>query len=422
MRYALLSLSHAFIDIFPIWFVVLVLPLEERLNLSESQVRMVYMATPIFSGLFQPLFAWIGDRFNTRIFSPLGVLIGCLAISSIGLAQSFEQLIALQIVGVIATGFYHPITTALAGQTGARGFKSGRAFAVGLFIAAGMLGQTLSSRLIPEITESFGFKVLLWLIPPGIILAIILHTLTRRIPHRQVDHAESHQSLSPQDRRARWTLVALLTSQNALRFTVNTGIFTLFNIWANSKIPDKDQASILSGGVISAMTLGMGISVITTGRIVKRGKEKSALVAMSFIGAVAIGALGFVGDWAWSHTPEGATSPSFITMLPLYACAALAPIGYFATFPVSASLGQRLVPSHTGIVTSLLMGVGWGISSTHVFLLAWFLGTGIKAAPLEASASEIRIAFVGLASLIILAGIIACLMPRNTIAAVANEH
>ncbi len=48
----------------------------------------------------------------------MGLAIGALCIGSIGLAQNFWQLIALQIVGVIGAGMYHPISTALAGREG----------------------------------------------------------------------------------------------------------------------------------------------------------------------------------------------------------------------------------------------------------------------------------------------------------------
>ena len=422
-RYTLLSFSHAFIDVFPIFFVVLMLPLREKLGLAPWQVQVVYMITPIFSGLFQPLFAWISDKYNTRAFCPLGILIGSVCVGSIGFAQSFEQLIALQIVGVLATGFYHPISTALAGQTGARGFRHGRAFAVGMFIAAGMAGQTASSLVTPEVTKALGIEAVVWLVPPGILLAIAMHLVVRKIPHR-ADHTTMREfSLEPGERRKRWGVVASLTVQNALRFTVNVGMFALFNVWAESKTRDADSASVLSGELIACSTLGMGIGVILTGRLVKRGHERRALVWMSVVGAVAIAALGFVGDWVWGNSVGDAdpATRSLMGLLPLYLLAIVAPLGYFATFPITASLGQRLLPGHTSVATSLLMGVGWAVSASHALLAPWLLGADLNSA-FELPARDISMAFVGFAGLILVAGVLAACMRPSVIRSVAEDH
>ena len=422
-RYSMLALSHAFIDVFPIFFVVLMLPLREKLGLTAVQVQIVYMISPIFSGLFQPLFAWISDRFNTRAFCPLGILIGSVCIGSIGFAQSFEQLIALQIVGVLATGFYHPISTALAGQTGARGFRHGRSFAVGMFIAAGMLGQTLSSRFTPEITAELGLEAVVWLVPPGIMLAIAMHLIVRKIPHR-ANHADIRVfSVEPGERRKRWAAVASLTVQNALRFTVNVGLFALFNVWAESKIPDADGASRLTGELIASSTLGMGIGVILAGRLVKRGRERRALVWMSALGALAVASLGFVGDvvWAASIGDGDPATRSLLGLFPLYLAAMIAPIGYFATFPVTASLGQRLLPGHTSIATSLLMGVGWAVSASHALLAPWLLGADLNSAH-ALPQRDIALSFVGFSTLIVVAGILAACMRPSVIRSVAEDH
>ncbi|MCH7832211.1 MAG: hypothetical protein IIC55_05005 [Proteobacteria bacterium] len=74
------------------------------MNLSAGQVTFVLMATPLFSGLTQPVLARLTDKHDTRLCGPLGLAIGALCIGSIGLAQNFWQLIALQIVGVLAGG------------------------------------------------------------------------------------------------------------------------------------------------------------------------------------------------------------------------------------------------------------------------------------------------------------------------------
>ena len=131
--YAALLASHAFIDIFPIFFTSLMIVFEERFALTGGQKVAIYMTTPIFSGSLQPFFAWLTDRFDTRLCGPIGLALGALCCGSIGFAQNFWQLIALQMVGVIGTGMYHPIMTAVAGRLGGQ-IVRGRALAIGVFI------------------------------------------------------------------------------------------------------------------------------------------------------------------------------------------------------------------------------------------------------------------------------------------------
>ncbi|GEM_PF-1186899 len=435
-RYGVLSASHALIDVFPILFIVLNLPLKDRLGLTAWQVDAVYMATPIFSGLLQPVFAWMSDKLNTRVFSPLGLLIGCVCISSIGFAQNFWQLIALQIVGVIATGFYHPVSTALAGQTAARAFKGGRALAVGLFIAAGMVGQSLSSYLTPQLVDKAGMTALVWYMIPGILMAVVLHMVIRHIPHRAADHHEVAARVPKSERLKRWLVVGSLTVQNCLRFTVNVGLFAMFNVWAASKIvfapagDDADalraaervadiEASKVAGTLIAATTVGMGLSVVVSGYLSRRGHERLWLALLSFVGAAVVASLGFVGDLV--VTQPFTKAPGLVELAPLMLLAALAPIGFFSTFPIAASLGQRLQPAHTSVVMSLLMGVGWAVSASNVLLARLFLGDSVRDAPQTASALTINTAFLGFAALLLLAGILAAAMPKRIVASVAHE-
>ncbi len=437
-RYGVLAASHVFIDVFPILFVVLNLPLKERLGLTSTQVDLVYMLTPIFSGSLQPVFAWMSDRFNTRVFSPLGLAIGAVCIGSIGFAQSFEQLVALQIVGVIATGFYHPVSVALAGQTGSRAFKGGRAFAVGLFIAAGMLGQSASSYLTPKLVDSAGMEALVWYIPPALVLAIVTHFVVRHIPHRADDHASVKDTVPRRERAMRWYVVGSLTVQNCLRFIVNIGVFAMFNVWAASKLlpvgygelsedgraaamslADTEGAK-LAGTLIAAITVGMGLSVVVSGRLIRHGHERLWLCALSLVGAAVVASLGYVGDVVLPGRGYAA-NPGLVEVMPLALFAALAPIGFFSTFPIAASLGQRLQPAHPSVVMSLLMGVGW-TSSALAPMLAWlFMGERVKDAP-TLDGGTINMAFVGFAGLLVLAGVLAAVMPRGVIQSVADEH
>ncbi len=449
LTYATLLASHMFIDIFPIFFTSLMLVFREKLGLSGLQETAVYMITPIFSGALQPFFAWLTDRFDTRLCGPVGIGIGAVCCASIGFAETFWQLIALQIVGVIGTGMYHPIMTAVAGRLGGEFVRSGRALAIGIFIAAGMLGQSIGPILSTEMNHRFGMERLAWLIVPGVLMVIVLHVLVGKVKHRRADHADHHAALSADERTSRWRLIALLTAQNALRFTTNVAMFVMFNEWASRKVVAAQallgdgaiveqvnskvsaHQALIVGKLSASMTLGMGISVILAGRLFKAGNEKLPLIWMSMLGALLVACIGFVGD---TIVPEArvltmvdgefvvANPVTLLTLLPMCAIAAASSIGFFATFPISASLAQRLLPAHTSLVTSLMMGVGWAISSISAPIAVLLVrGTFTKDSGMLSPAWRIHLGFGVFASLLVLAGLLAAMMPSRLLHAVRDE-
>lgn len=420
-RFTLLFVSHAIIDVFPILFVTLMLPLREGLNLTELQERFVYMATPIFSGALQPIFARLTDKYDTRLCGPLGLVIGAVCVGSIGLAQNFWQLAVLQVIGVIGVGMYHPITTALAGQAGSRwSIKngSGRALAIAVFISGGMLGHAIGPVIGSWINDAYGMTHLVWLIPPSLLIAIWLHVALRKTPHRHGHHAELRAGFDDAESMRRWGVIGVLTLQNALRFTTNVGMFLLFNTWMESKIQDNPAlAAKHVGYLISAMTLGMGVAVLFAGRLSRKGRELAPLFWLSMIGAAFVATLGLVGD-----ALVGDAEPTAAALIPMYACAALTSVGFFATFPIATSLAQRLQPGHTSLVTALMMGVGWSFSALHAPLGVLFFG-GVN---LNEAASlppeRINNGFFGFAALLVVAGVLTLFIPRQMVRDAASAH
>ncbi|MHC4416760.1 MAG: MFS transporter, partial [Planctomycetota bacterium] len=409
--------SHALVDIFPMFIVSLMIVLQDRLALSRWQETAVWIATPIFSGAFQPLFAWLSDRYDTRLAGPLGLAVGAVCIGSIGFAQSFEQLIALQIVGVIGVGMYHPTAAAVAGQAGARALHHGRAFAISVFVASGMVSHTLGPILATRVNDWVGIAHLAWIIPPTLVVCVLLHRATRGAPHRPHDHHELRDALTPVEARARWWAASLLSAQNALRYTTNTGMYILFSYWAAWRIPhDPDAAAILNGNLAAAMTIGMGVGALLAGRFLRPGHEKVVFAATAFGGAVFIALINVSAEWGRAAFGDG-----WPAMVPAYLAAGLAAAGFFATVPAAVGLGQRLLPSHATLVTAMLLGIGWVIGAVARPFSSALLG-GIKLDEAGTLTSPVLDrAFVGFAILIALAGVLALVMPARTIRDVAGH-
>lgn len=404
--YWVVAASHALIDVFPMIITSLMIVLQDRLQLSPGQETAVWVIGPIFAGLFQPLFAWLGDRYDTRAAGPVGLALAAACICSIGFAQSFAQLIALQIVGVIGAGIYHPAAAAVAGQIGSRA-RLGRGAALSIFVAAGMAGHVVGPTIATRMNEWFGMTSLAWLIPPTLAAALALHLVLRRAPHRPHDHAEHHASLSPRELNMRWLAALLLTVQSALRNVVNTGLFILINYWAAAHVPhDPNAAAVVNGTLLTASTIGMAAGALLAGRLFPPGSERLGYAIAALVAAACTGSVNVVAEWG---------------MAPACVVAALAGAGLFAPIPSTLGLGQRLLPGHAALMTAMVLGVAWMFGAAARPICAVLLGgESLERADMITSVGFNR-AFLGMAAILVMSGGLALLMPPTAVRAAAQR-
>ena len=89
--------------------------------------------------------------------------------------------------------------------------------------------------------------------------------------------------------------------------------------------------------------------------------------------------------------------------------------------PVSIALGQRLLPGRTGLVSSLLMGVGWAFSASAPFIAPLFLGGVSLRDAHTLDRWRIDMGFVGFAALALLAAALYLTIDRKVVERAANE-
>lgn len=402
--------AHVIVDVYPVFFPSLMLALKAGIGLQAWQIALLYATGPIVSGMPQLFFAWASDRLDTRLCGWFGLALGAVCISSIGYAQSFWSLWVLQILGMLGTGMFHPISAALAGHLGRRLRPvGGRAWGVSIFYTAGMVGGFAGAMLCTRISGAHGLSALAWLMIPGLITAAFLLAATKAITHRHENHRELHAGIPADEARLRWVTVSLLFFQNVLRFTVNTGLPVLFVIWAEARSPDSvGRATNLTGNLIAAMTVGMGLFGLLGQRLAPPGREKRPIIVLTVIGGVCVALTGFagthVGTWA------------------IYLMAALSSIGFSAVVPTTISLAQRLLPGRTGLASGLMLGTAWSVSAVAPLLAQWFLGGTPIDRAFALPARQIDMAFVWFASLLAVAVLLTMAMPIRLLKRIADHQ
>ncbi|MBL8745587.1 MAG: MFS transporter [Phycisphaerae bacterium] len=405
-----LQVSHTVIDIFPVFIASLAVTLNDTLKLTPAQYAAMFAIGPIVSGLPQAFFAWATDKYDTRFCAWFGLALGSACLCSIGFAETFWQLILLQIVGMTGTGMYHPIGAALAGQLAQRALRHGRSWGVSIFYSAGMIGGITGPIICTRMTAEWGMRSLAWLILPSVMFAWILMRVTSTAPHRQDGHHAIHRALPDDERRARWRAIWILFTANIMRFVVNTGIMVLFGYWARARFPgdgNVTSATNLTGNLVSALSVGMMIFGLLGGRLIRPGRERGPMIWLSLIGAVPVGLIAFLGDrfgpWAG------------------YAAAAASAVGFAATIPCTISLAQRLLPARTGLASGLMLGTSWSVACVAPWYAKFLLG-GVGPDQVNTLPPwRIDAAFAGFAVLLLIAAALTLLLPKPLLRHVAQQ-
>ena len=408
--------AHSVVDAFSFTVIPLMPLLREHLDLTLTQGAVVLAAGGISSGLIQPLVAWLGDKHDTRIIGTLGFLVAVLAIGSIGHAHTYAQLLMIQIVGTAGVGAFHPTAAAIVGQlSGSR-----RSLGLATFFLFGMLGGIAGNIGWPYFVSHFagngatpdvdlGLRSIGWLIPPALLAVAAVAWATHRAPHRAHNAHDSHASLPSSERLVRWTAVGVLYVTNCIRFTVNMALVQLFIAWAErltlaraGTIEMTDalsvRASEINGPIQAAMQLGMGFFALAAGFLIRTKHEKLSLVLIPLLGSLAVVAFPYADD-----------APAMAVTLAVV-LGVLCGIGFGGVIPLTIALAQRLLPHRTGLASGLMLGGAWAMAATGPLLgKAFHDWLGLDRA------------FVAVALLLAMAGLIALAIPNKLIHAVADR-
>jgi len=359
-------IGHTGVDYLSFVGVALLPLLAQRVGFDEDVKALLLGLGAVASGTIQPLVAWIGDKFDTRIFGPLGVLVAVFCVGALGWVHSLAVLVPLWILMTAGVGAFHPPGAAATGQLAGRK----RSAMLAIFFLAGMIGGILGNVVSPvwvstfaawsgsegELATTAGLRSLALMIPGGVLLAAFLWWAIRRVGHRHADAHERHAALSPRDRRRRWGALWVLYIGNVVRFPVNVGLVYLLVEWTTQLTRERAavganigvEASQINGPMQAALQLGMGAGGLALGLLLHPRIEKPAFVGLPILGAVPIVLMPYCDQIAGP-----------LAVVAAFTLAVAAGVCFGGMFPVALSLGQRLLPHRTGLASGMLMGGAW---------------------------------------------------------------
>lgn len=372
-RVAAVAIGHGVNDGYMAFLAPLLPLLIDRFGLTLTLAGSLASVLSVSSNLFQVPFGFLADKLQRRFFVILGPLLTTLAIGLMGLSPTLYVLVLLLFLGGLGTAAFHPQGAALTGQVGGQR----RGFAMSLFSAGGTIGFGLGSIFVIAVVQAVGLHGTWLTMGPGLASVIILYLLAPRA--RTATHDESHRSAQEAIRPMAGPLF-LLWLVVMLRAATVHGFITFIPTLLNQK-----GLSLMVGGLAIFLFTGPGaIGGIVAGHL----SDKISRKAVTIWGLLMAGPL----LYAFLNTSHEAA-----LVLLLFAGTLL-----FSGVPVNIVMAQELVPGKASLVSSLAMGLAWGVGG--------FCTIGIGAL---ADATSLTVALSLLAITPILAGLLACALPRR---------
>lgn len=388
--FVLIMLSHTLVDTYSGIVPASLGVIRKAWQMTDLQTAWLLGVGSLASGLAQPIFAWVSDRANTRLFGGLGLAIAAVTISCLGAAQHQVSLFAFYVFGMVGVGMFHPIGASTIGQLN----PLHRSRAMSAFFVAGMAGHVSGALVGPRLlTTANGFHWLPLFLFPGVLVASLLYRNIASIEHRGRSKRVSRGSATD---RSAWSAIGLLYVSSALRFAVNMALIYLFVQWMETLIAREfpayaddrvtDIAAPLAGNLNAAMIVGMALGGLTAGWVIPHGREKWPMVGVPILFAPCIACF-----------PLGARGMA-------YGLAFGAGIAFASMVPITLALAQRLLPHRSSLASGMMLGGAWALALIGPTAAEW----GIRNHGIEAT-------FYGTAAVLAISGLVLLPIDNRTI-------
>lgn len=336
---AALALGHGVNDLY-MGFVPAILPaLVHKHHLDYAAAGLLITITTLWSHLSQPLLGYSADRIGRRQLVILGPVITAVAMSLVGVVDTYHTLLIALLVGSFGNALFHPLGASL---TGAVSRGSGLSMAV--FTAGGNIGFGLGSVVIVFVVAHLGLEQTWVTMLAGLAAAAFMCTSLPRTPNvTPTPHLESAS-----DPSFHWIaplavlfVVVMLRAAQAITFT------SFVPLLLNAR-----RASLELGGyAVFGFSVAGAAGGLIGGPAARRFGKKWVTV---FSLGLAVPAL-----YLFLHT-SGA--PAAALLLLAGAC-------LFAALPINIVMAQELLPRHASTASGLVMGLAWGVGSISARLV-----------------------------------------------------
>ena len=306
----------------------------EKLGLSLTQVGLIAGINRFLAFIVQPSVGYLADRYPTRAFTMVGLLLAVVFIPLSGITSGFWTLLLVIAVGSVGSSMFHPAVTGMVPLYAGRN----AGFAMSIFNTGGTLAFGVGPLFVTWYAARFGLAALPATMALGLMVAVYLYLVLPSPPNEGLQRNGFWGAIRESLGDA-WKAVALIWLVMVLRAVVGQSFMTFMPVL----FVQEGFSLVAAGTLFSLFTVAGTVSGLMAGAISDR--------------------IGFKPVFYLTH---GLMTPVLLLFLQLeggwvYAGAALAGGTVLATLPLGVVMAQSLAPRGRSMVGSLMMGFAFGL-------------------------------------------------------------
>jgi FSR family fosmidomycin resistance protein-like MFS transporter len=306
----------------------------QKLELSLAQVGIISGVIRLLAFIVQPSVGYLADRYSTRHFILLGVLMPIVFIPFSGIANGFWTLLAVVALGSLGSSMFHPSVTGLVPVYSGR--KTG--FAMSVFNTGGIFAYGVGPLFITWYASRFGLNAMPFTILFGLLVAWLLYRIVP-VPQSEGLGRLGFWGSLKYSLGSVWKPIACIWAVMVVRAIVGQSFLTFMPVL----YVERGFSVLSAGGLFSLFTVAGTASGLIAGHIADRiGFKPVFIFTFVLMAPVLMLFLSLEGYW-------------------VYVGVAIAGAFVFATLPLGVAMGQVLAPKSRSIVASLMMGLAFGL-------------------------------------------------------------
>ena len=331
-----LASAHLITDAYNNFLPPLMPLLIQKLNLTLTLAGSLVTIRALASFFTQPAVGYISDRTGMSLFVLFGPLVTGIFIGLLGIAPSYWFLAICLILAGIGHSALHPQGAAMIGDIGRR--RAG--FFMSIWMIGGTSGMAVGPLIVTVVVSIFGLPGTVYTIVLGVVITIFLVRSAPAPPLRNAGEAYSLRthlfpklkSLAPL-----WFLVVIRSA---------TGMS--FLNFLSVLLVQKGIPLLTSGFAVSLFTGGGALGGFLGGTLSDFVGRKKVMLASFFLSPVVL--LLFL------------KSQGILSLVLLI----IGGMCMWATTPVLIVAAQEIAPESRTLVSSMMMGLGWGAGAVLV--------------------------------------------------------
>jgi len=184
-RVATVAAGHAVHDTYTAFLAPLLPVFIEKLGLTITGAGFltVFIQAP---SLVQPAIGRLADRLNLRALVLWAPALSAVFMSLLGVAPGYAWIALLLTLAGLNSAGLHAVAPIMAGHVS--GSKLGRGMS--FWMVGGELGRTLGPIIVVSVVAPLSLKGLLWLMPAGLAVSLLLNIQLKQVPYQGRGHVE----------------------------------------------------------------------------------------------------------------------------------------------------------------------------------------------------------------------------------------